>query len=402
MSGNTWEAIGAIATVLALLLSIASEWKRVVELYASFRSRSISAVEAARRVIIAVTKRAWRPVLVILSVLLLGIWGRSNLLVQPIRPLPSWTFLQYVFTIAQVVPLGILIYVFLVEPWRRTRRMEQARNSYVDMLVKGVPHIPVVPIVFYDETFPCSWVTSPEKAVWFFEMHGFLRANASELKDMMERVIEDSTAYKTVFVFIHDIVPISIAQVLDPSCMLKRYLDAGGRVVWWGDIPLHLRGLPGQMREKWAGGPAILSVNHYTPRYRDEETGLPGAVVLWSRSDLDGSIQLTDAGRAIGMTYAGKCIRPAAVDQNTVVYSEIVDDLGFGKDAKGLRWAISWRKVYNERYPHSGFMQYPLDKVDCNENHVVGSFFRFAVSDWPLAFVTRQRLERLHTRAGDH
>lgn len=77
MSENTWEAIGAIAGVLALMLSIALEWERIVELYTSSRARSISLVEAAKRAIILVAKRAWRPVLAILCILLLAVCRRK-------------------------------------------------------------------------------------------------------------------------------------------------------------------------------------------------------------------------------------------------------------------------------------------------------------------------------------
>ncbi|MFB0533401.1 MAG: hypothetical protein ACETWR_00300 [Anaerolineae bacterium] len=384
MSEKAWEAIGAIAGVLALMLSIALEWKRIKELFASARASSIGRIDVFIHAIIVVAIRAMRPLLVILAIMLLGIWIRSNLLVQPLHPLMSWTFWQYALAIAQVVPLALLVYILVIEPWRRTRRAEKARDLLAKSWREAIDQIPVVPIVFYEDTFPCSWVHSPEQATSYFEEHRFLRANAQELKDMMERAIEHRTAHKTVFVFIHDIVPMSITQVRDPTCTIRRYLDAGGRVVWWGDIPLHRRGLPGRaMMEQWMGGPAILSVDHYNPVH--VKTRDP---VMWNRSDLDGNIQLTDAGRAIGMTVAGQCVRPARVDQNTIVYSEIVGDLGFEEPSKSLRWAISWRKVFNAHYPHSGFMQYLSGEVDCNEKSVVEDFFRFSVSDWPFAFTT--------------
>jgi len=383
MSQLNWEAIGAIATIVFGLLSIGLEWKRIKELVASAQASSISRFETIRRVLVVVAKRALRPILVILAIMLLGTWFRSNVLVQPLHPLSSWTLWQYAFAIAQAVPLALLVYILIIEPWRRTKRAEKAHDLFAKRM-EAIDQTPVVPIVFYDDTFPCSWVHSPKQATLYFEEHGFLHANAQELKDMMERAIEHGTAHKTVFVFIHDIVPMSITQVRDPTCTLRRYLDAGGRVVWWGDIPLHRRGLPGRiMMEQWMGGPTILSVDHYNPVHVKTR-----GAVLWNRSDLDGSIQLTDAGRAIGMTVAGQCVRPARVDQNTIVYSELVGDLGVDEPSEGLRWAISWRKVFNAYYPHSGFMQYPSGEVDCNEKSVVEDFFRFSVSDWPFAFTT--------------
>jgi hypothetical protein len=242
----------------------------------------------------------------------------------------------------------------------------------------------LVPIVFYDETFPCSWVSRPERAAAYFEAHGFGRVNASELGKLMEAAIESDTAYKTIVVFVHDIVPESVAQVLDPTCTLKRFLDAGGRVVWWGDIPLHYRGLPGGLRETWQGSPAILSVNHYIPKQLDRRTRQV-SIALWGRRDLDNLVQLTDAGLSIGLTRIGECMRPAAVSEGTVVYSELVGDLGFGEDFEQFRWAVSWRRVFNDHYPHSGFMQYPLGRVDCSDQDAVESFYQFAASDWSFA-----------------
>lgn len=380
MSGPYWEAIGAIAAVLALLLSVILEWERIKEISGSLRAESIGVVEGGKKVVTVVVERAWRFLLVILSVTTLGIWVRGNLRFQLSSPASGWTLFQHAFTVAQIVPLGLLIYIVIVEPW--LRRRPTTRNLLAR--VSGEARMRVVPIVFYDETFPCSWVSSPEKAAAYFEAHGFGRVNASELGNLMETIIERDAACKTIVVFVHDIVPKSVAQVLDPTCTLKRFLDAGGRVVWWGDIPLHYRGSPGGLKETWQGGPRILSVNHYIPTQLDRQTRQL-RIVLWGRRDLDGLIELTDAGRSIGLKNAGGCVRPAAAREGTLIYSELTGDLGFGEDFEEFRWAISWRRVSNDRYPHSGFMQYPLGRIDCNDQDVVRSFYQFSASDWSFA-----------------
>ncbi len=385
MLGNVWDAIAAITGVLTLLLSIALEWKRLVELFNSVRASSITTMEAVRQALMAVAKRALRPLLVILSIFVLVTWIRGNILIQPLKAISTWTPWQYAFAIAQIVPLVLLVYILFVEPWYHARRAERSRILFAKSAIEAINQIPVVPIVFYDPTFKCSWVSLPDKVCSYFEARSFLRANASELVSMIENAITHGTAHKTIFVFIHDVVPASITQVRDPSCTLGRYLGAGGRVVWWGDIPLHWRGWPNQMWEQWAGGPAILSVDHYSPLVSDPQSGtLINA--LWERHDLDSRIRLTDAGRAVGMNFMGQCKRPAGVDQNTIVYSEITGDLGLGKDFEALRWAISWRKVFNTAYPHSGFMQYPSGVTDFSDESIVEDFFRFSVSDWPFAF----------------
>jgi len=388
MQGNTWNAIAAIATVLQLVITVVLGWKRILELFSSLPTSSIGdLIHATRRVITVVVEQAWRALAIILSIWLLGIWVRDNLLIQPASPLSSWRLSQYGRTIAlAVLPLGLLFYLVVVEPRRRTMQAERSRDLLAGSMVEATDEAPIVLIIFYDETFPCSWVTAPDEAASYFESHGFLRADGDQTKDMMESAIKHGRAHQTLFAFIHDVVPVTIAQVLDPSCTLRRYLDAGGRIVWWGDIPLHWRGLPGAMKEEWRGGPSILSVDHYAPQRRDPTTG-KARMALWSRSDLDGLVELTDAGRSIGMRTGGRCKRPAGVNRYTVVYSEVPgENLALGKRFEGTRWAISWRKVFNAEYPHSGFMQYPCGKVNCNDKSIVQDFFRFSVSGWPLAF----------------
>jgi len=385
---NTWDAIAAIATVFQLVITVVLQRKRILDALSSLRTGSMGGlIHATRRVITVVVERAWRPLAVILSIWLLGIWVRDNLLIQPAIPLSSWGLSQYGRTIAlAVLPLGLLFYLVVVEPRRRTTQAERSRDLLAGNIVEATDEAPIVATVFYDETFPCSWVTAPDKAASYFESRGFLRANADQIKDRMEKAIEHGTAHQTLFAFIHDVIPVTIAQVLDPSCTLRRYLDAGGRIVWWGDIPLHWRGLPGAMKEEWRGGPSILSVDHYTPQRKDPTTGKT-RMALWSRSELDGLVELTDAGHSIGMRTGGQCKRPAGVNRYTVVYSEVPgENLALGKRFESTRWAISWRKVFNTEYPHSGFMQYPCGKVNCNDKSIVQDFFRFSVSGWPRVF----------------
>jgi len=377
-----WTAIGAIATVLNLLLVIWRERRHIEELYNSVRAGSISLIGALKKAIILATKRLVRPLLVTASLMLLGIWISGNILVQPALPLSGWSISHYAFAVAQVIPLGALIYVLVVEPWQGIR---QAKETY-DLFLMAVNKMPVLPVVFYDDSFPCSWVASPALAADYFVKHGFALMRADELEGAMQSTIKHGTAQRTVFVFIHDVVPASITQVRHPSCTLRKYLDAGGRVVWWGDIPLHVRGFTDQLKEEWRGGQIVLSVDHYSPPLVDTRTNMPLHSALWERHDLDSRIQLTEAGRAIGLKNVGQCKRPAGVDQSTIVYSEIAGDLGLGEQFTGLRWALSWRKVFNPAYPHSGFMQYPLGEVDCSEISVVQDFFRFAASDCPFAF----------------
>lgn len=83
-----------------------------------------SHIEAIRRVL-NVIKRAGRPILVIGAIAWLGIWIQGNLLIQPLHPLSNWTLRQYALAIALVVPLALLVYILIVELWRRAKRAEK-------------------------------------------------------------------------------------------------------------------------------------------------------------------------------------------------------------------------------------------------------------------------------------
>lgn len=265
----------------------------------------------------------------------------------------------------------------------RTRPID-ARAQAAGLLDHTPSHL-VVPVAFFDPEFPCSWVSDPDAIAAHFTDQGFVTLGAQAIAAVMELSIERHAAQRVLIVFIHDVVPVEVAQVLDPSCTLRRFLDAGGRVVWWGDIPLHWRGRSPRMKEQWAAGPTILGVSHYMPRYRDRATGAPGSVALWDRADLDATVQLTEAGRGVGLAFPGLCLRPAAVDENVTVYSEVAGDLGFGRQFEGFRWAVSWRKNFNPEYPLSGFMQYPCGQVSGKDPTALSDFLKFAISGLPVA-----------------
>jgi hypothetical protein len=290
----------------------------------------------------------------------------------------------YLFTAVQLVATATIVYLVAVEPRRNLAKAEHFRDIFVADWRQTTAKLPALPFLFYDGDFPTSWVASAKVAAAYFEERGFLRADAGQLRSIMQRAIANASAYKVVTVLLHDVIPAAITEVRDPSCTLRRFLEAGGRVVWWGDIPLHWRGLPGLMKEQWLGGLDVLSVDHYSPQYANKATGAPAGPVLWDRSDLEGKVVLTDAGRAMALAPVAKCLRPAVVGPDVIVYSELSGDLGFGGLLKDQRIAVSWRKVFSTEYPHSGFMQYPSFPLDCTDPKIVGAFFRFATSDWPF------------------
>jgi hypothetical protein len=104
-------------------------------------------------------------------------------------------------------------------------------------------------IVYYDENYHSSWIypTATKKIVNYLtsEERGekkFTKLSAKKLRKWMEITIEEKRANETVTVISQDIIPDVLAEDFSPSIILRSYLDAGGRIVWIGNIPFWLQG----------------------------------------------------------------------------------------------------------------------------------------------------------------
>ena len=259
---------------------------------------------------------------------------------------------------------------------------------------EALPHR-VRKIVYYDRDYPGSWVgrENASEARDYFVGRFFVEKDARQLKDWIREVLTSGLAHRSVIVFAQDVVPDTVAEVQNDTCLIRKYLDAGGRVVWRGDIPFWYRGRATGARDNWyhadkfeCGPWRILGVYYanYSIRWHPPETG---EQLIW-----DGGVspEITPAGRDIGLRYPseGMGMRPVPCGDIDLVYVlvpqrgfSVLDENVHGRDGD---FALSWKKNFNEMYPYSGFMQYvPGDFVGREVND---DFFRFAVSGWPLLF----------------
>jgi hypothetical protein len=62
------------------------------------------------------------------------------------------------------------------------------------------------------------------------------------LAKWMEWIIEENKCDRSVVVFSQDVVPDTICHSPSPSSLVRRYLDAGGKIVWFGDNPFYYQG----------------------------------------------------------------------------------------------------------------------------------------------------------------
>ena len=73
-----------------------------------------------------------------------------------------------------------------------------------------------------------------------FEFDGYKILDADQLKTWMDARIADGMP--SVVVFCQDIAPDTVVESMSFRCTLRRYLDAGGKIVWYADIPMCYQG----------------------------------------------------------------------------------------------------------------------------------------------------------------
>lgn len=250
----------------------------------------------------------------------------------------------------------------------------------------------VTKVVYYDPSYPQSWIRgeNAEKTRDYFVDRWFVEKNAQQLKNWIDKVLKNGLAYRSLIVFAQDIVPETVAEVPNETCLLRKYLGAGGRVVWWGDIPFWRQGKAGGALDYWehAGPLGILGVSYYNYRFRWNPPK-EGGGGIWD-SDLPSEITLM--GRDIGLTCPrnGIRIRPVPCQDVDVAYVmipqktfTITDVPQYGRDTGDF--ALCWKKNFNERYPHNGFMQYFTGEFLWRDD-TKANFFKFAIAGWPLFF----------------
>jgi hypothetical protein len=93
-------------------------------------------------------------------------------------------------------------------------------------------------VVYWDGNFRTWWA---DDAVTIairddFENAGYEILDAYQLKTFMVARIADGA--KSVVVFCRDNAPDTIVESISVNCTLRRYLDAGGKIVWYSDVPL--------------------------------------------------------------------------------------------------------------------------------------------------------------------
>jgi hypothetical protein len=144
----------------------------------------------------------------------------------------------------------------------------------------------------------------------------------------MEARIAD--ALPSVVVFAKDVAPDTVVESMTAQCTLRQYLDAGGKVVWYGDVPLYYQGHADGTRTDWgvSGSIAILGFN---------AAGGPWSTEL--------PVTFTTQGEQWGLTEVWASRRPALPAGLTVLAED------------PSSYAAAWVKHYVAQDAFRGFVR---------------------------------------------
>ena len=130
---------------------------------------------------------------------------------------------------------------------------------------------------------------------------GYTLLDADQLKTWMAGHIADKAL--SVVVLARDNVPNTVVETVDASCTLRKYLDAGGKIVFYADIPF------------W-------DIAHTDGTWDNPQTGAQDAILgigtalVWDSSN---TVTITGAGAAWGLTATWASLRATPADKVSVV-----------------------------------------------------------------------------------
>lgn len=217
-------------------------------------------------------------------------------------------------------------------------------------------------VAYYDPTYQTGWVHDPPGIARILaQRHGFIILDAKRLASWMKSWAARDPS-RTVCVMLQGLVPDTVAERKSRNCTARRYLDAGGRLVWVGDVPFYQVGLSDGSRKEWGnvGHSLVLGVEH-----------------AWGNS---GATAVTEEGRRWGLELTDTGERCSPVNEVTPLRT-ITAAHG------GPPLAATWHKVYDPRHPLQGFLRYRGGSFDhVNWNAKVNELARAALRGFEEPF----------------
>ncbi|HUU18663.1 MAG TPA: hypothetical protein VMW72_16055 [Sedimentisphaerales bacterium] len=184
---------------------------------------------------------------------------------------------------------------------------------------------------YWDGDYPTNWAgePAPTDVRDALETAGYEILDAAQLKTWMDARIADGVS--SVVVICPDIVPDTVVETNTADCTLRKYLDAGGKIVFYADIPFWNQGNQGGGMTNWgaSGATGILGFN--------------AASATW---DSYNTVTITDEGAEWGLTETWGSQRPTSPDNVDIVLA--TDDSGA---------AAAWVKHYVPGDIYGGFVR---------------------------------------------
>ncbi len=135
---------------------------------------------------------------------------------------------------------------------------------------------------YWDGKYPTAWGGGGDATRDALQAAGYTILNADELKTWMNARIADRTL--SVVVFCRDVVPNTVAETMSATCTVRKYLDAGGKIVWYSDWPFYYQGSSDGSMVTWGGSGAtsVLGFNASSgPNDNNEEVVFTKAGIEW-------------------------------------------------------------------------------------------------------------------------
>jgi hypothetical protein len=183
---------------------------------------------------------------------------------------------------------------------------------------------------YYDTRYATGWAGDGTATKDALVVAGYTALNADELKTWMQDRIKDKKY--SVVVFCQDMAPDTVCETQSNTCTLRKYLDAGGKIVWYSDIPFYYQAHATGVNDTWGdnGAVNVLTI---------------GAVNLW---DSGNTVKITATGAKWGLTKTWSSARPIAASTANI---EVLATDNAGN-------AAAWVKHFVAKDKFRGFVRF--------------------------------------------
>ncbi len=200
-------------------------------------------------------------------------------------------------------------------------------------------------VVFYDPRYPSAWVRSPERVALGLKKSDYAVMDATGLLAWLESCWSQGAG--GALLVIMGSAPDILLDGRPKTCKARRYLEAGGRIAWIGEVPFHYRGLPnGDHDPDWKPAQGQIL-----------ELGPPGPSLK--------NPEITPEGRAWGLNSPDLAVRTQTRAEVSVTLSAAGD------------YAASWFQRF-KTHPGAGFLRFRAGIFPGDNDALVAELARVA------------------------